>query len=160
LPKPPRRKTTLADIIEWDAADDDDERRKHVLSLVAPQHQRKANALSAKGDCVLPGYRRTRHGHQVLELRFDENAGCLRTPCGGSSRQVLLLRRDGKPWKTRLLTVRETARLMGASDKYVLPERYNDGYRAMGDAVAVPAASYLAKHLLAPLAETVMKECI
>ena len=56
--------------------------------------------------------------------------------------------------ETRLLTARETARLMGAPDSYKLPGSYNDGYRAMGDAVAVPVAKWLARYLLAPLAAT------
>jgi DNA (cytosine-5)-methyltransferase 1 len=58
---------------------------------------------------------------------------------------------DGNGFKARLLTVREAARLMGAPD-YKLPGNYNEGYFAMGDAVAVPVAAYLAKRLLAPLA--------
>jgi DNA (cytosine-5)-methyltransferase 1 len=41
---------------------------------------------------------------------------------------------------------------MGAPESYLLPGSYNDGYRAMGDAVAVPVTSWLARHLLAPLA--------
>jgi DNA (cytosine-5)-methyltransferase 1 len=103
-------------------------------------------------DVVAAGYRRTRDGRQVLELRFDGVAGCLRTPEGGSSRQHVVFRKVGEDWETRLLTVRETARLMGAPDSYVLPGSYNDGYKAMGDAVAVPVTAWLARHLLTPLA--------
>ncbi len=47
--------------------------------------------------------------------------------------------------------MREAARLMGAPDSYKIPGSYNDGYTAMGDAVAMPVARYLAQHLLAPL---------
>jgi DNA (cytosine-5)-methyltransferase 1 len=79
-------------------------------------------------------------------------AGCLRTPEGGSSRQLLILARDGA-LATRLLTVEETARLMGAPTRYKIPGSYNDGYKAMGDAVSVPAVRYLARHLLFPLAQ-------
>ena len=88
----------------------------------------------------------------MLELRFDGVAGCLRTPKGGSSRQFVVLKRNGK-LSTRLLTIRETARLMGAPESFKLPGTYNDGYKAMGDAVAVPVARYLAKHLLAHLVQ-------
>ena len=98
-----------------------------------------------------PAYKRTRKGRQVLELRFDGIAGCLRTPEGGSSRQILVITENGDI-RTRLLTVRETARLMGAPDDYKLPGSYNDGYKAMGDAVAVPVARFLAENLLAPIA--------
>jgi DNA (cytosine-5)-methyltransferase 1 len=55
--------------------------------------------------------------------------------------------------RTRLLTAREAARLMGARDSYLLPGRYNESYWAMGDGVAVPVTRRLARHLLYPLAE-------
>ncbi len=57
----------------------------------------------------------------------------------------------GEPPMDEQLSVREAARLMGAPDKFKLPGTYNDGYKAMGDGVAVPVASHLAKHLLRPL---------
>jgi DNA (cytosine-5)-methyltransferase 1 len=88
---------------------------------------------------------------QRLELRFDGVAGCLRTPAGGSSRQVLVIV-EGGAVKTRLLGAREAARLMGAPENFKLPGSYNAAYKAMGDAVAVPVARWLAEHLLAPLA--------
>jgi hypothetical protein len=40
---------------------------------------------------------------------------------------------------------------MGAPDSYELRGSYNDAYRAMGDAVAVPVTRWLTRHLLAPL---------
>lgn len=43
---------------------------------------------------------------------------------------------------------------MGAPDTFWLPDRYNDAYRAMGDAVAVPVVSWLSRQLLIPLALT------
>ena len=85
-------------------------------------------------------------------MRFDGVAGCLRTPKGGSSRQLLVIKQK-KNITTRLLTVRETARLMGAPESFKLPGSYNDGYMAMGDAVAAPCARFLAKHLLSLLLE-------
>jgi len=54
--------------------------------------------------------------------------------------------------RSRLMTVRECARLMGAPDSFKLEVPYNDGYRAMGDAVVVPVTRWLTSHLLAPLA--------
>jgi DNA (cytosine-5)-methyltransferase 1 len=44
-----------------------------------------------------------------------------------------------------LLTIREAARLMGAPDSFILPGTYNDGYKAMGDAVRFPSLNLLAK---------------
>jgi hypothetical protein len=69
---------------------------------------------------VAPGYKRIRFGRQVLELRFDGVAGCRRTARGGSSRQVLVLRRE-RSLQTRRLTVREAARRMGAPETYQIP---------------------------------------
>jgi DNA (cytosine-5)-methyltransferase 1 len=152
LPVPAPRRHVLSDLLEWDAPVDSEERRKRVLSLVPPAHKREMAAVLPIADSVAAGYRRTRAGRQVLEIRFDGVAGCLRTPEGGSSRQYVVIRKSGADWQTRLLTVRETARLMGAPDTYALPGTYNDGYKAMGDAVAVPVTAWLARHLLHPLA--------
>ncbi len=149
MPTPAKRKTVLADLIEWDAKCDGQKDAKNKLVLIPPSHRERLDHGSIS---VAPGYKRTRKVGQVLELRFDGIAGCLRTAEGGSSRQVLVLKRNSR-LDTRLLTVRETARLMGAPDSYKLPGSYNDGYTAMGDAVAVPVARYLAKHLLLSLAK-------
>lgn len=100
-------------------------------------------------------YKRTRHdkaGRKVqrAEVRFDGVAGCLRTPGGGSSRQIILdVGRNAL--KSRLLSVREAARLMGLDDSYKLPEAYNEGYHLMGDGVAVPVVRYLDNHLFSKL---------
>lgn len=150
LPKPPPRTSRLEDLVEWDAAHDDEPRTKRNLALIADKHQTQLLKELANGFRVAPGYRRTR-ARQVLELRFDGVAGCLRTPEGGSSRQFLVLKKDGR-LVTRLITIREAARLMGAPESYRLPELYNDAYAALGDAVAVPPVRHLGMHLLAPLA--------
>lgn len=122
--------------------------------MIAPLHQTKLLEELANGFKAAPGYKRTRAGKPVLELRFDGIAGCLRTPEGGSSRQLLVLKRDGV-LTTRLLTARETARLMGAPESYRLPTNYNEAYKAMGDAVAVPVARFLAAKLLRPLCDAI-----
>ena len=123
--------------------------RRKNLEMIPLTHKLKLESCGLK---AVAGYKRIRNKRQVLELRFDESAGCLRTPSGGGSRQYLVIRR-GSEWHTRIMSPREAARLMGAPDTYKLPGTFNDGYKAMGDAVAVPVAAYLAKNLLAPLAE-------
>jgi DNA (cytosine-5)-methyltransferase 1 len=95
-------------------------------------------------------YKRMRNGVQRAEVRFDGLAGCLRTPRGGSSRQTVVIAGNGAV-RTRLLSPREAARLMGAPDTFVLPSGYNDAYQAMGDGVVVPVVSWLSDHLLRPL---------
>ena len=121
------------------------------MRLIPERHQAKLN----EHDTVYAtGYRRTRHGEQQLELRFDGIAGCLRTPEGGSSRQYLVVKRNDEI-HARLLTVREAARLMGAPDRFILPGSYNNGYKAMGDAVAMPVAQFIGENFLAKLVEAV-----
>lgn len=151
VPPPAKRLAELPDIVEWDAEYSTVEIDERNINLISPKHAAMLRALPEHQSFVAPGYKRTRNGKQVLELRFDNIAGCLRTPSGGSSRQVLVIRKDGK-LQSRLLTVRETARLMGAPDTYKIPGSYNDGYKAMGDAVAAPVARWLGIKLLLPLA--------
>ena len=88
---------------------------------------------------------------QRAEVRFDEVSGCLRTPAGGSSRQTVLIVEGGRV-RSRLLSPREAARLMGIPDRYPLPEKYNQAYHLFGDGVAVPVVSWIEKHLLRALA--------
>ena len=145
--KPPRRNKTLKDIVEDTTPFDKDD----ALRLVPERHQIKLNEHST---VYATGYRRTRHGEQQLELRFDGIAGCLRTPEGGSSKQYLVVKKNGTT-HARLLTVREAARLMGAPDSFILPGSYNDGYKAMGDAVAMPVAQFIGERFLTKIAEAV-----
>lgn len=150
LPKPEARALTLSGIVDFSLPCQDAATSGKNLAMVPPAHMRK---LQESGLSAIPGYKRIRDRKQVLELRFDDTAGCLRTPTGGSSRQYLVIKRGGE-WRTRFLSSREAARLMGAPETFKLPGAFNDGYRAMGDAVAAPVAAYLAKHLLFPLAAT------
>lgn len=145
--KPPRRRQMLKDIVEDGVPFDRDE----ILRLVPERHQVKLDELDS---AYATGYRRTRHGEQQLELRFDGIAGCLRTPEGGSSKQYLVVKKNGET-HARLLTVREAARLMGAPDSFSLPGSYNDGYKAMGDAVALPVAQFIGERFLTKIAEAV-----
>lgn len=157
LPTPGPRRTNLADVLEAGAPVHDAETAAHNLSLLSPAHKRRLQEELADRFVVAAGYKRTRAGQQVLELRFDRVSGCLRTPRGGSSRQTLVVR-DGDGATTRLLTPREAARLMGAPETYRLPGRYNQVYGAMGDAVAAPVAEYLARHLLRPLRDQLQRK--
>jgi DNA (cytosine-5)-methyltransferase 1 len=157
LPKPPVRKKGLSDLVDLSEPLDDPDKAAHNLGLIPPKHLDRLQSQVRNGQSVFPGYKRIRQGQQFLELRFDDVAGCLRTPGGGSSRQHLVVK-NGRGLGTRLLTVREAARLMGVRESYKLPESYNDGYKAMGDAVAVPAVRHLARHLLSILVERAVNQ--
>ena len=84
------------------------------------------------------------------EVRFDGLAGCLRTPRGGSSRQAIVVVEDGRV-RSRLLSSREAARLMGLPDSYRLPATATAALHVAGDGVAVPVVRWLAAELLEPL---------
>lgn len=159
VPMPPARSFSLADVIEeeptsvrWHTAEETS-RILHLMSSANLAKVEKAKSLKAR--TVGTVYKRTRleNGEKVqrAEVRFDQVSGCLRTPVGGSSRQLILVV-DGKDVRSRLLSPREAARLMGVDDSYRLPANYNEGYHLMGDAVAVPVVSWLERHILAPLA--------
>jgi DNA (cytosine-5)-methyltransferase 1 len=125
---------------------------RRLLSLMTAANQAKVAERQRDGGRHTGFlYRRTRNGSQRAEVRFDGLAGCLRTPRGGSSRQTVVFIEAGAV-RTRLLSPREAARLMGAPDTFELPESDNQAYHAMGDAVVVPAVQWLSEHLLEPLA--------
>jgi len=164
LPSPTRRIAAFADLIEnrpTGVAWHSDTQTAHILSLMSPLHRKKiedAQRLGAK--IVGTIYRRTRpdeNGNRVqrAEVRFDQISGCLRTPVGGSSRQTIIVV-NGSKIRTRLLSPREAARLMGVPEDYPLPGNYNDAYHLFGDGLAVPVVAWLNRHLLAPLAATRM----
>jgi DNA (cytosine-5)-methyltransferase 1 len=157
LPAPPARNTRLEDLLEPDgevawrsqAASD------HVLALMSPLHRRRVEDLAASGGRHVGAlFRRMRkedgRAVQRAEARFDGLAGCLRTPRGGSSRQTVVVIDAGRV-RTRLLTAREGARLMGLADDYILPASQSAALHVIGDGVAVPVVRWLAAHLLEPL---------
>jgi DNA (cytosine-5)-methyltransferase 1 len=162
LPAPPLRSLALADILEETPADApwrDPEATERLLALMAPAHREKIREVQQGGR---PGigavYRRTRSDGeggkaQRAEVRFDGMAGCLRTPGGGSSRQTLLEVR-GDAIRSRLLSAREAARLMGLPDSYILPAKASKAYKLCGDGLCVPVIRHLAEHLLQPLLTT------
>lgn len=157
LPLPSGKIATFSDLCDREAACDPISTTRKICAMLSDVNKRKLRAVTAaRGFFAGTAYKRTRPDEdgkkvQRLEVRFDGIAGCLRTPNGGSSRQIVVLVDNGSV-RSRLMTVRECARLMGAPDTYQLPGSYNDGYRAMGDAVALPVTRWLTRHLLAPLA--------
>ena len=155
LPNPSELNHSLKDIVDFNAPVFSKDKNKYILSLISKIHYKKL--MSKKEEIiVVPGYRRTRKGKQILELRFDGLAGCLRVPRGGSSRQYLIIKK-GQNLTSRLLTINETALLMGAPSDFKLLGSYNEGYAAMGDAVVYPVVKFLSKKLLYPLAKSINK---
>lgn len=159
LPEPGPRKKIFADLIEEtpDSVEwHDPAKTRALLAMMSPVNREKVQAAKAMGRRMVGGvYRRTRFdekGNKVqrAEVRFDDVAGCLRTPAGGSSRQIILVV-EGERVRSRLISARETARLMGLDDDYILPARYNEAYHLTGDGVAAPVVRHLAQWLFEPL---------
>lgn len=159
LPTPPQSHIRFADIIEdhpTNVAWHSPAETARLLAMMSATHRAKVTDAQHSGRRIVGTiYKRTRpneHGikTQRAEVRFDDIAGCLRTPAGGSSRQVILVV-EGNQVKSRLMSSRETARLMGLPDDYVLPEKYNEAYHLTGDGVVVPVVRHLAEHLFEPL---------
>jgi DNA (cytosine-5)-methyltransferase 1 len=156
LTSPPTLKTTLDDIIEVNPTGVDWHTNKEtrcILNMMSIVNRKKILAIKKSGRLrVGTLYKRTRNGMQRAEARFDGIAGCLRTPKGGSSRQTIIIV-DGNEVRTRLLSPREAARLMGLPETYKLPYKYNDAYHLIGDGVAVPVVRHIASSILEPILE-------
>ena len=159
LPPPPKRNTVFADLIEetpkgvkWHPAT----ATRKLLRMMSSVNLAKVAAAKKTGQgAVGTIYKRTRSDRngvkaQRAEIRFDEIAGCLRTPVGGSSRQTIMIV-EGSKVRSRLLSSREAARLMGLPEDYELPENYNEAYHLAGDGVVVPVIRYIAGNILEPV---------
>ena len=113
-PVPAVRNQNFVDLIEsapkgvnWHTQ----EETAYIVSLMSPVNRRKLDKAiehtKAKGGSMVGGiYRRTREGQQRAEVRFDDVAGCLRTPAGGSSRQTIILVENGELRKSPLIPPR------------------------------------------------------
>ena len=156
---PAKRNVSLTDLIEdqpasvrWHTA----EETSKLVQMMSETNLEKLRNVQAHGrKCVGTIYKRTRRDAsgakvQRAEIRFDDIAGCLRTPAGGSSRQLIMLV-EGDSIRSRLISSRETARLMGLPDEYKLPPNYNEAYHLTGDGVAVPVVRHIAQKLIEPV---------
>ena len=161
LPEPPPRTATLTDLIEPDSPDTPwhtPDQTARLLAQMSPLNLQKLAAVRRTGTLTYgTAYRRTRQENgqriQRAEVRFDGIAGCLRTPGGGSSRQIVL-EVTGDRLRSRLMAPRETARLMGLPDSYILPPGQGTALHLTGDGVVVPVVRHLARHLLEPIVRT------
>lgn len=158
IPKPPPLRTRgLSDIVEQ--MDDSDNRwwseekvNRHLNMMAKSHYKRVARIIKGEQTTYRTFFRRVRKGQQRAEVRHDDLSGCLRTAVGGSGKQFLIEAGKGSI-KMRTMTAREYARLQGIPDEYPITV---DGVQALtgfGDAVCVPAITWIAQNALNPLAE-------
>ncbi|NCC61941.1 MAG: DNA (cytosine-5-)-methyltransferase [Verrucomicrobiae bacterium] len=156
LPPIRKRVMSISDIIEDIPANStywwSTQRAEYLLNQMSKKHRAIADAMIS-GKTLTYGtvFRRVRHGRSMAELRTDGIAGCLRTPRGGSGRQILFVAGKGR-YAVRLLTPRECARLMGADD-FKITGSLNKALFGFGDAVCVPVIEWIGKHYLNPVWE-------
>jgi DNA (cytosine-5)-methyltransferase 1 len=153
LPHLPERKISLENIIdpagEWWTS----ERTNYLYNQLHDRHKKLIDKLiNNKKFSFFPAFRRMRMRNgkkqSTVELRTDGIAGCLRTPKGGSARQILVRVGNGS-LDARLINEKEAARLMGADDfKINNALSLNQVLFGFGDAVCVPTIEWLAKNYL------------
>jgi DNA (cytosine-5)-methyltransferase 1 len=156
-PAPSLRKT-LADIVSdrprdvtWHTTS---ETRRLISMMSAINRQKLREAQQTGRRMVASLFLRMRPvksvNRQCAEISFAEILGCIRTPKGGGSRPRVLVVR-GKRVKSRLLSPKEAAKLMGLRSSYKLSPQYETAFRVLGDGVVVPAVAFLRSTILEPL---------
>jgi DNA (cytosine-5)-methyltransferase 1 len=113
---------------------------------MSPAHTARLKQLCHSNELEFASvYKRVRPVGCRAELRFDGLAGCLRTPRGGSSKQFVIQAGHGT-WRVRNMTAREYARLQGVPESFKITVPYNQALFGFGDAVCVPAVSWIIEH--------------
>ena len=163
LPALPAHGLSLRDILDDLPPDDphwwSGERAWYLRNQMSPRHTATAAAMIAAPQWSYGTvFRRMRNGASMDELRTDGIAGCLRTPKGGSGRQILFKAGFGG-FFVRLITAREAARLMGAGD-YAITVPLNQALFGFGDAVCVPVIEWIAESYLNPLVQETLGGCL
>lgn len=157
LPSLPRRELDLRDVV--DKEDNDwweEDRAEYLFSQMYKRHEKSVEEMMGSDEWHYGTvFRRTRKRdgkrQSTAELRTDGLAGCLRTPKGGSARQILV--RAGKGQRdARLLNARECARLMGVPEfRLSKDSSLTQHLWGFGDAVCAPVVEWLSKHYLEPV---------
>ena len=152
LPDPPPRKSSLSEVIDLDDRQawwEDAEVQRHY-EMMSPLHRLQVDEiLASKRRWVGTIFRRIRLNTMRAEVRFDGLAGCLRTPKGGSSKQIVIAIDSGK-LLMRWMSPRELARLQGVPDFPLVGTTIQQLWN-FADAVCVPAIAWIDRHVLTPL---------
>lgn len=161
---PPLHLNGLYKIIE-DIDDEDkkwwkqEEVERH-LGMMKQDHLDRVLSLSKTDELSYRTfYRRRREGQQRAEVRNDELSGCLRTAVGGSGKQFLIKAGKNRV-QMRAMTPREYARLQGVPESYQISVNGVQALTGFGDAVCVPAISWIAENILSRLVSNPFDELI
>lgn len=156
---PPYRSTGFSNhIVETIPPDDhrwwpEHKVEKHLAMMSASHLAMVKSMARQEGERFRTFFRRVRREGQRAEVRSDDIAGCLRTAVGGSGKQFLVAVGNDSI-RMRTLTPREYARLQGVPDSLpIVANTERQSLSAFGDAVCVPAVTWLAKEVLHPLIE-------
>lgn len=154
IPEPPQRTLKLAELLDVDDGQewwDERETRRHY-DMMSNLHRRKVDDLMASGtQWVGTIFRRIRQEKMRAEVRFDGLAGCLRTPRGGSAKQIVIALKAGK-LRMRWMNPREYARLQGVPDFPLVGTTIQQLW-GFADAVCVPAIQWIDQYIISPLHE-------
>lgn len=158
IPDPPPLKTDGLGLIAESIPELDkrwwpQDKIRYHLDMMTKIHRERVDKLINSDLLVYRTfYRRTRGGQQRAEVRADDTAGCLRTASGGSAKQFII-RVGGGSILMRDMTPREYARLQGVPDSYTINTDITQALTGFGDAVCVPAITWITHNILTPLAE-------
>ncbi len=154
VPLPQEKPPTVAEFIDRDDHQDwwgPDAVQKH-RDMMHDRHRYLIESMLARGETFVGTiYRRKRGDRTMAEVRFDGIAGCLRTPKGGSARQIVAVV-EGGAFKMRWMSPREYARLQGAPTFPLVSNSIQNLY-GFGDAVCVPVIRWIDDHVLTPVFE-------
>jgi DNA (cytosine-5)-methyltransferase 1 len=151
LPNLPMRTMKLNELIDTSAEWWPEQRTALLLGQLHSYHEDLlATAKDSEEYLYYPAFRRMRvrdgKKQSTVELRTDGIAGCLRTPKGGSARQILV--RAGKGTiDARLINGKEAALLMGADNFDIHPDfSLNQALFGFGDAVCVSVLEWIGEN--------------
>jgi len=128
---------------------------KPFVKMTDEEFQKHKNQLWQRVENVISGLRTFSirslplDNNELMELFFD-----LYNP-GDTGKQFLIQVGEGNI-KMRAMTPREYARLQGVPDSYKISINGVQALTGFGDAVCVPAISWIAKNILHPLAEKIL----
>jgi DNA (cytosine-5)-methyltransferase 1 len=152
MPMLPGEKRNLHQFIDTDPAQNwwgEELVEKHLAEMHAGHLDRIERLRTSESVTVGTIYRRVREGRSRSEIRTDGVAGCLRTPRGGSSKQIVFVAGGGTV-RMRWMSPLEYARLQGCPNFPIQVDR-NEALFGFGDAVCVPVIGWIARNVLSQL---------